>query len=104
MITAVRRDMLQAHPRGRLEASLTGVFATRSPDRPNPVGLHKVSVLEPAGRRLRFAPMEANNATPVVDIKAANRCTRFTSISEKVAGKALSCTTCSRAGVGGVAI
>ena len=64
-----RRDVLQVHPRGRLEAPLTGVFATRSPDRPNPVGLHRVSVLEVAGQRLRVAPMEAIDGTPIVDIK-----------------------------------
>lgn len=64
-----RRDVLQVHPRGRLEAPLTGVFATRSPDRPNPVGLHRVSVLEVVGQRLRVVPMEAIDGTPVVDIK-----------------------------------
>jgi len=64
-----RRDVLQVHPRGRLEAPLTGVFATRSPDRPNPVGLHRVSVLEVDRHRLRVAPMEAIDGTPVVDIK-----------------------------------
>ena len=64
-----RRDVLQVHPRGRLEAPLTGVFATRSPDRPNPVGLHRVAVLEVAGPRLRVAPLEAIDGTPVVDIK-----------------------------------
>jgi tRNA-Thr(GGU) m(6)t(6)A37 methyltransferase TsaA len=64
-----RRDVLEVHPRGRLEAPLTGVFATRSPDRPNPVGLHEVSVLEIAGQRLRIAPMEAIDGTPVIDVK-----------------------------------
>ncbi|MGQ0695936.1 MAG: tRNA (N6-threonylcarbamoyladenosine(37)-N6)-methyltransferase TrmO [Nitrospiraceae bacterium] len=64
-----QRNVLQVHPRGKLEAPLTGVFATRSPDRPNPVGLHRVSVLEVAERRLRVAPMEAIDGTPVVDIK-----------------------------------
>ncbi len=64
-----RRDVLRVHPRGRLESPLTGVFATRSPDRPNPVGLHRVSVLEVTGQRLRVAPMEAIDGTPVVDIK-----------------------------------
>lgn len=64
-----RRDVLQVHPRGNPEVPLTGVFATRSPDRPNPVGLHRVSVLEVAGQRLRVAPMEAIDGTPVVDIK-----------------------------------
>ena len=66
-----RRDVLQVHPRGRAQAPLTGVFATRSPDRPNPVGLHRVSVLEIAGQRLRVGPTEAIDGTPVVDIKRA---------------------------------
>jgi tRNA-Thr(GGU) m(6)t(6)A37 methyltransferase TsaA len=65
-----QRDVLQVHPRGDLEAPLTGVFATRSPDRPNPVGLHRVSVLEVGRDRLRVAPIEAIDGTPVVDIKA----------------------------------
>jgi tRNA-Thr(GGU) m(6)t(6)A37 methyltransferase TsaA len=64
-----RRDVFQVHPRGRLAAPLTGVFATRSPDRPNPLGLHRVAVLEVAGPRLRVAPLEAIDGTPVVDIK-----------------------------------
>ncbi|CAI4029763.1 putative S-adenosyl-L-methionine-binding protein [Nitrospira tepida] len=64
-----QRDVLQVHPRGNLEAPLTGVFATRSPDRPNPVGLHRVSVLDVAGLRVRVAPMEAIDGTPIVDIK-----------------------------------
>ena len=66
---AARRDVLQVHPRGRLDAPLTGVFATRSPDRPNPVGLHRVAVLEVAGQRLKVAPLEAIDGTPIVDIK-----------------------------------
>jgi len=64
-----RRDVLRVHPRGRLDAPLTGVFATRSPDRPNPVGLHQVTVLEVARQRLRVAPLEAIDGTPIVDIK-----------------------------------
>jgi tRNA-Thr(GGU) m(6)t(6)A37 methyltransferase TsaA len=64
-----RRDVLQVHPRGRIDAPLAGVFATRSPDRPNPVGLHRVAVLEIAGQRLRVAPLEAIDGTPIVDIK-----------------------------------
>ena len=63
------RDVLQVHPRGAPERALTGVFATRSPDRPNPIGLHRVSVLEISGNRLRVAPMEAIDGTPVIDIK-----------------------------------
>ncbi len=64
-----QRDVLQVHPRGNLAAPLTGVFATRSPDRPNPIGLHQVTVLELAGQRLRVAQMEAIDGTPIVDIK-----------------------------------
>jgi tRNA (Thr-GGU) A37 N-methylase len=48
---------------------LTGVFCTRSSDRPNPVGLHRVTVLEIAGNRMRVGPLEAIDGTPVVDIK-----------------------------------
>jgi tRNA-Thr(GGU) m(6)t(6)A37 methyltransferase TsaA len=67
------RDVLQVHPRGDLNRPLTGVFATRSPDRPNPVGLHRVSVLEVVDpeRKLRVAPLEAIDGTPIVDIKPA---------------------------------
>lgn len=66
-----RRDVLELHPRGNPAAPLTGVFATRSPDRPNPVGLHRVAVLEVKGSSLRVAPLEAINGTPIVDIKPA---------------------------------
>ncbi len=64
-----RRDVLQVHLRDRSEAPLTGVFATLAPHRPNPVGLHRGSVLEVMGWRLRVAPMEYIDGTPVVDIK-----------------------------------
>ena len=66
-----QRDVLQVHPRGDLSRPLTGVFATRSPDRPNPIGLHRISVLEvtDAKRNLRVAPLEAIDGTPIVDIK-----------------------------------
>lgn len=63
------RDVLQVHPRGDLNRPLTGVFATRSPDRPNPVGLHRVTVLEVTENKLRVAQLEAINGTPVIDIK-----------------------------------
>ena len=63
------RDVLQVHPRGDLNRPLAGVFATRSPDRPNPVGLHRVTVLEIAEQKLRVAPLEAIHGTPLVDIK-----------------------------------
>jgi len=64
-----RRDVLRLHPRGDKNVPLTGVFATRSPDRPNPLGLHHVRVLEIAGNRLKIGPLEAIDGTPVVDIK-----------------------------------
>ena len=65
------RDVLQVHPRGDINRPLTGVFATRSPDRPNPIGLHRVSVLEvaEAERKLRVAPLEAIDGTPIVEIQ-----------------------------------
>lgn len=63
------RDVLQVHPRGDLTRPLTGVFATRSPDRPNPIGLHRVTVLEIEEQRMRVEPLEAIDGTPIVDIK-----------------------------------
>ena len=63
------RDVLKVHPRGDATVPLAGVFATRSPDRPNPLGVHRVTVLEIAGNRLKVGPIEAIDGTPVVDIK-----------------------------------
>jgi len=63
------RDTLEVHPRGDPRNPLTGVFATRSPHRPNPLGLHRVTLREIAGTRLRIGPIEAIDGTPVVDIK-----------------------------------
>jgi|SRR5919198_1587913 tRNA-Thr(GGU) m(6)t(6)A37 methyltransferase TsaA len=64
-----RRDVLEVRPRGDKRRRLTGVFATRSPDRPNPLGLHPVTVKSIEGTRLRIGPIEAIDGTPVVDIK-----------------------------------
>ncbi|HLZ88940.1 MAG TPA: tRNA (N6-threonylcarbamoyladenosine(37)-N6)-methyltransferase TrmO [Puia sp.] len=64
-----KRDVLAVHPRGDANNPLTGVFATRSPDRPNPLGLHRVCVREVVGNRLKIGPIEALDGTPVVDIK-----------------------------------
>ena len=64
-----RRDVLKVHPRSDRSRPLTGVFATRSPDRPNPLGLHPVTVSEVDRNRLRIGPIEAIDGTPVVDIK-----------------------------------
>jgi tRNA-Thr(GGU) m(6)t(6)A37 methyltransferase TsaA len=63
------RDILKVHPRGDRKKPLRRVFATRSPDRPNPLGLHRVKVLEIAGNRLKVGPIEAIDGTSVVDIK-----------------------------------
>ena len=64
-----RRDVFQVYPRGDRRHRLAGVFATRSPDRPNPLGLHPVTVRSIVGNRLRIGPIEAIDGTPVVDIK-----------------------------------
>ena len=64
-----RRDVLRVYPRSDRRRPLTGVFATRSPDRPNPLGLHQVTVRRRARNRLRIGPIEAIDGTPVVDIK-----------------------------------
>ena len=63
------REVLRVHPRGDVFRAEQGVFATRSPDRPNPIGLHRVTVLEIDGRRLRVSDLEALDGTPVVDVK-----------------------------------
>ena len=67
------RDVLRVHPRGDESNPLTGVFATRSPDRPNPIGLHRVTVLGVAGSALTVAPLEAIDGTPVLDLKPVLR-------------------------------
>jgi tRNA-Thr(GGU) m(6)t(6)A37 methyltransferase TsaA len=69
-----KRDVLQVHPRSNRRTPLTGVFATRSPDRPNPLGLHPVVVRAIDRNRLRIGPIEAIDGTPVVDIKPVLRC------------------------------
>jgi tRNA-Thr(GGU) m(6)t(6)A37 methyltransferase TsaA len=67
------RGILQVHPRDDTSRPLTGVFATRSSDRPNPLGLHRVTVLGVAGTELRVGPLEAIDGTSVVDIKPVLR-------------------------------
>ena len=66
------RGVLRNHPRGDESRPLTGVFYTRSPARPNPLGLHPVVVREIEGTRLKIGPIEAFDGTPVVDIKSAS--------------------------------
>ncbi len=63
------RDVLRVHPQGDKAQPLTGVFLTRSPDRPNPVGLHRVTVRAVKQNGLLVGPIEAIDGTPVVDIK-----------------------------------
>ena len=67
------RDVLRVHPRDDAARPEQGVFATRSADRPNPVGLHRVTILELAGTRMRVSGLEAIDGTPVVDVKPALR-------------------------------
>jgi tRNA-Thr(GGU) m(6)t(6)A37 methyltransferase TsaA len=68
-----RRDVLRVHPRDDAANPLTGVFSTRSADRPNPIGLHEVEILEVDGARFRVADLEAVDGTPVVDVKPVLR-------------------------------
>jgi tRNA-Thr(GGU) m(6)t(6)A37 methyltransferase TsaA len=63
------RNTLKVHPRDDISVPLAGVFSTRSSDRPNPLGLHRVTVREIVGNRIRIGPMEAIDGTPVADIK-----------------------------------
>lgn len=65
-----KRDVLQLHPRGDTTRPLTGVFSTRSPDRPNPIGLHRAAILEMnSPLRIRVDHLEALDGTPIVDVK-----------------------------------
>lgn len=64
-----RRDVLVVHPRGEQDNPVRGVFSTRSPDRPNPIGLHNVQILAIDDTRIRVRNLEALDRTPIVDIK-----------------------------------
>jgi len=64
-----RRDVLGVHPRGDTSRSVEGVFSTRSPHRPNPIGLHRVQITAIEGARLRVASLEALHGTPIIDLK-----------------------------------
>lgn len=63
------RDVLRVHPRDDPENPEQGVFSTRSPDRPNPIGMHRVRILSIEGTRVRVRDLEALDGTPVVDVK-----------------------------------
>lgn len=64
-----QRDVQTTRPRGDPHAPLTGVFATRSPDRPNPIGLHEVVVTTLDGSRISVDGLEAVDGTPILDLK-----------------------------------
>lgn len=63
------RDVLSTRPRDEPDRPVVGVFSTRSPDRPNPIGLHRVQVLAVEGLRILVSDMEALDGTPIVDVK-----------------------------------
>jgi tRNA-Thr(GGU) m(6)t(6)A37 methyltransferase TsaA len=64
-----RRDVLSVHPRGDASRPEEGVFSTRSPHRPNPIGLHRVTISAVDGRRVRVNHLEAVDGTPILDVK-----------------------------------
>ena len=68
------RDVLRVHPRDDPSTAMRGVFSTRSPDRPNPIGLHPVEILEVTGRRVRVRDLEALDGTPILDVKPILAC------------------------------
>jgi len=63
------RDVLSTHPRDDEDSPLLGVFSTRSPDRPNPIGRHRVQILAVEGLRILVRDLEALNGTPILDVK-----------------------------------
>jgi tRNA-Thr(GGU) m(6)t(6)A37 methyltransferase TsaA len=67
------RDVLRVHPRGDPANPIQGVFNTRSPARPNPIGLHEVTIVEIDGARMRVSALEAVEGTPVLDVKPVLR-------------------------------
>ena len=70
------RDVLEVHPRGDATRPIQGVFSTRSPARPNPIGLHEVQILDIDGARVHVSELEALHGTPVVDVKPVISCHR----------------------------
>jgi tRNA-Thr(GGU) m(6)t(6)A37 methyltransferase TsaA len=64
-----RRDVLKVRPRGDPARPIQGVFGTRSPDRPNPIGLHRVEVVRVEGARMLVRHLEALDGTPIIDVK-----------------------------------
>jgi tRNA-Thr(GGU) m(6)t(6)A37 methyltransferase TsaA len=64
-----RRDFLSVHPRGDTTRAQEGIFSTRSPHRPNPIGLHRVEVTAIDGRRVQVRNLEVLDGTPIIDVK-----------------------------------
>jgi tRNA-Thr(GGU) m(6)t(6)A37 methyltransferase TsaA len=64
-----QRDVLKVHPRDDPRNPETGVFSTRSADRPNPIGLHRVAIVAIDGLRVRVRDLEAVDGTPIIDVK-----------------------------------
>jgi tRNA-Thr(GGU) m(6)t(6)A37 methyltransferase TsaA len=64
-----RRDVLVVHPRDDPAAPETGVFSTRSADRPNPIGIHQTAILAVDGMRVLVGQLEAVDGTPILDVK-----------------------------------
>ena len=67
------RDVMRVHPRGDVSNPVQGVFSTRSPARPNPIGLHEVRIIAIDGTRMRVSGLEAVDGTPVLDVKPVLR-------------------------------
>ena len=67
------REVLRVHPRGEVARPMQGVFSTRSPARPNPIGLHEAQILAIDGARVRLSALEAVDGTPVIDVKPVLR-------------------------------
>lgn len=81
-----RRDVLAVHPRDDLRNPVTGVFSTRSADRPNPIGLHRVRIVAVDGLRVLVTPLEAIDGTPVLDVKPVLNAERVAFVQETGGG------------------
>jgi tRNA-Thr(GGU) m(6)t(6)A37 methyltransferase TsaA len=68
-LNRARRDVLSVHPRGDASRPMEGVFSTRSPHRPNPIGLHRVEITAIDGARIHVRGLEALDGTPIIDLK-----------------------------------
>ncbi|HMB91480.1 MAG TPA: tRNA (N6-threonylcarbamoyladenosine(37)-N6)-methyltransferase TrmO [Rhodothermales bacterium] len=68
-LNRARRDVLSVHPRDDLSRAREGVFSTRSPHRPNPIGLHQVEITAIDGRRVGVRHLEVLDGTPIIDVK-----------------------------------